>query len=90
LLLRCLIGLLFALVLAAFLAQGGRVLAAGPGGGDGSDNSVASEAFVRDATVADTSIGDAQLATFFVATGNGTYVCILHPEWGTLTSPAPP
>jgi hypothetical protein len=86
---RRLICPLLAIVLAIFLAQSERVLADRPANGDGSDNSSAS-GFVRDATAANTSIGDAQLATFFVATGDGTFVCILHPEWGRLTSPAPP
>jgi hypothetical protein len=76
-------------MIATFLAQGERTLAASPADGDGSDNG-ATTAFVRDATSANTSPGDAQVATFFVATGNGTFICILHPEWGTLTSPAPP
>jgi hypothetical protein len=85
---RRLIYPLLAIGIAALLVFAGRAHAASPADGDGSDNS--SAAFVRDATSDNTSAGDAQLATFFVATGNGTYVCILHPEWGTLTTPAPP
>jgi hypothetical protein len=85
---RRLIYPLVAIGIAVFLALAGHAHAQSPADGDGSASSTS--AFVRDATSDNTSTADAQLATFFVATGNGTYVCILHPEWGTLTSPAPP
>jgi len=89
---RLLISVLAALSLASFVAQAGRVAAASPAEGDGSDGG-SSATFTRgDSSGANTSAGNALLATFFVATGDGsgTYVCILHPEWGRLSTPAPP
>jgi hypothetical protein len=83
---RVLLAVVMFATLAMFIDQSATALASSPANGDGLDSSAT---FTRGSN-SGAAIGDPILATFFVATGDGTYVCILHPEWGTRTAPAPP